>query len=232
MALFTKLILIFFAVLIGGHAKALSAHDQKMIDRAAPHFELLNKTINDIWPELPAEHRTFFPAQIEQESLWNQYAQLCVPKPSCARELGIGFGQFTITPRMNVWQEATQSHPKLRGWKWEDRFDAEMQFIAIVVKDKGLYQRCRPLMDSDAGGMSCTASSYNGGFGGFQADRRLCGNTEGCNPRRWYGHIELTSTKAKTAVQGYGHSFYQINRDYVRLVQHHRARKYVDYMRG
>lgn len=230
MALFFKLMLVILTVFFASHSKPQSAHDDRMIARATPYFALLNSTIDDIWPEVPREFRTFFPAQIEQESLWNPKAELCVPKPTCSRERGVGFGQFTITPRMNVFEEVKRQHPRLRDWKWADRFDPEMQFIAIIVKDKGLHRVCRPLMSNDWGGFACVAASYNGGFGGFTIDRRLCANTIGCNPTIWTGHIEKTSTKAKVRVVGYGKSFFEINREYVDYVMRHRRPKYTPFM--
>lgn len=223
-----KLLFIVLTVLGITAARAQTAFDDKMIARATPHFPLLNTTITDVWPDLAM--RTFIPAQIEQESLWDQKAELCVPRPSCARERGVGFGQFTITPRFNIFEEVKAKHPALKGWRWEDRFDAGRQFIAITVMDRNLYRQCIPLMSNEYGGLACTASSYNGGFGGFQADRRLCGNTVGCNPRQWTGHIEKTSLKAKAAMAGYGKSFFEINREYVSNVLIKRSPKYTPFM--
>lgn len=224
--LFLKLFMVFLAVLFSTNSKPQSAHDERMIARATPHLSLLNETIDAFWPDLDRSMRTFFPAQIEQESLWVATAELCVPKPTCSRERGVGFGQFTITPKMNVFEEAKRSHPALRDWQWADRFSPRMQFIAIVVKDKGLYRVCRPLMSNDWGGFACVAASYNGGFGGFSSDRRLCGNTIGCNPLIWTGNIEVTSNKAKVKVAGYGKSFFEINREYVDYVMRQRRPKY------
>ncbi len=225
-----KLFFVVLTVLFASSAKPQSAHDARMLERATPYLGLLAGTINALWPEVTPGMRTFFPAQIEQESLWNPQAELCVPKPTCSRERGVGFGQFTITPRMNVFEEAKRSHPMLRDWAWADRFNPRMQFIAIVVKDKGIFRQCQPLMSNEWGAFACVAASYNGGFGGFSSDRRLCGNTIGCNPRVWTGHIEHTSNKAKARVVGYGKSFFEINREYVDYVMRVRRPKYEPFM--
>lgn len=211
-----------------GDSHAQSSSDSKMLARATPYFGELNAAIDQYWPDLSM--RTFIPAQVEQESLWNPRAELCVPKPSCSRERGIGFGQFTITPKMNVFEEVKRMHPDLRDWAWSDRYNSRLQLIAIVVKDRAHYKTCRPLMSNDWGGLACTASSYNGGFGGFTADRRLCANTKGCNPQVWTGNIEVTSLKAKKALAGYGKSFFEINREYVGYVMRTRSPKYVPYV--
>ena len=225
-----KYLLFILGLCIWTTLRAQPSADARMIERAAPHFGELNRVIDEVWGDLSM--RTFIPAQVEQESLWNQFAELCVPKPSCSRERGVGFGQFTITPRFNIFEEVKRQHPELRDWKWEDRFNPRKQFVAITVKDKGLYRTCRPLMSNEWGGLACVASSYNGGFGGFTADRRLCGNTKGCDPTRWTGHIEVTSLKAKVKVAGYGQSFFEINRGYVNYVMRVRSPKYEPYMRS
>lgn len=209
-------------------AYALTPLEQKMIERATPYFSLVNELTDEYWPALTM--RSYIPAQIEKESLWNPRAQLCVPKPSCSRELGVGFGQFTVTPRMNVWLEVKNKYAPLRDWKWEDRFDPRYQVTAMLLYNKEIYTRCRPLMSNEWGALACTASSYNGGFGGFQADRRLCGNTAGCDPTRWTNHIELTSTKSKVRVPGYGEPFYYINRGYVKKVMTEFSPKYTPYV--
>lgn len=224
----TKVLIFVLALLCSVGAGAQSSADARMIERAKPHFGLLNSAIDGYWPDLSM--RTFIPAQVEQESLWNPRAELCVPKPTCSRERGVGFGQFTITPKMNVFEEVKRMHPDLKDWAWEDRYNPRLQLIAIVVKDKALYRNCRPLMSNDWGGLACTASSYNGGFGGFTADRRLCGNTKGCNPQVWTGNIEVTSLKAKKALAGYGKSFFEINREYVGYVMRTRSPKYAPYV--
>ena len=223
-----RLALLLYASLSVSSAHALTSADQRMLDRAAPYFSLVNELTDKYWPDLPL--RAYIPAQIEKESLGNPKAQLCVPRPSCSRELGVGFGQFTVTPRMNVWKEVQQKYTALSAWKWEDRFDPRYQITAMLLYNKDLYQRCRPLMSNDWGGLACTASSYNGGFGGFSADRRLCSNTRGCKPDRWTGHIELPSTKSKVRVEGYGEPFYYINRGYVKRILNESSPKYVPYM--
>jgi hypothetical protein len=209
-------------------ARALTPAEQRMIDRAAPYFGLVSQLTDEYWPQMPM--RTYLLAQIEKESLWNPRAQLCVPKPSCSRELGVGFGQFTLTPRMNVWQEVKTKYKPLSDWKWEDRFDPRYQVTAMLLYNKEIYTKCRPLMSNEWGSLACTASSYNGGFGGFSADRRLCSNTAGCDPTRWTGHIELTSTKSKVRVEGYGEPFYYINRGYVKKVLNEMSPKYLPYV--
>jgi membrane-bound lytic murein transglycosylase MltF len=74
-------------------------------------------------------------------------------------------------------------------------------------------------------------AAYNGGLGGLAQDRRLCRATPGCDQSKWTGHVEKTSYKAKIAVKGYGKSFFEINREYVRNVMNIRKAKYTGYFK-
>lgn len=185
-----------------------------------------------LWPDAP--HPEFLAGQIEQESCislthsycWNPRAEL-----KTKRENGIGIGQFTraYNPdgsiRFDVIDDLQKKHPELRGWNWETRYNALYQLKAIILMDRGIYNRVKGA-ESDLDRLAFTLSAYNGGEGGLRQDRRLCANTKGCNQNRWKGHVELTSLKAKKPHPGYGKSFYEINREYVVNVLEKRRQKY------
>lgn len=63
-------------------------------------------------------------------------------------------------------------------------------------------------------------------------DRTLCIYTKGCDPTKWWDNVERTSNKSKVPVKGYGMSFFDINREYVRRTIRLKPRraKYVPYM--
>lgn len=199
--------------------------EQRMLAKAKPYFGIVQNAIDEAWPDMP--YPSFIAAQIEQESLWNPRAEL-----KTSREYGFGFGQFTITSRFNAFNEVKAMHPKLRNWAYEDRFNPDMQALAVVVKDRANFRLCHPLMATDYESLACTAASYNGGYGGFTSDRRLCSNTEGCNPRYWFGHVEKTSLKSREKWNGYGKSAFEINREYPVNVLKVRRTKYVPYFEG
>lgn len=223
-----RFLAVILACFLPGVSLALSQFDQRMLREATPHFATITWAHEVAWPDAPM--RSFVAAQAEKESRWNPKAELCVPKPSCSRERGIGLGQFTITQRFNAFQEVSRLHPLLHGWQPKDYADPKKQILAMVVKNKLHHRQCTPLLKGMDEVMACVASSYNGGHGGFLADRRLCGNTKGCNPSLWFGHVEQTSLKAKVPLTGYGQSFFQINRAYARgLVKEYRH-KYVPYL--
>lgn len=183
------------------------------------------------WPDMPLP--SFLAAQIEQETCITLQHGKCFSERAelkTSREYGFGLGQLTITARFNAFLEVKALHPDLRDWPFEARYDRRMQLIALVVKDRHHYRGCAPLMATARDTLACVAAQYNGGAGGFLADRRLCANTAGCDPRVWFGHIEHTSLKARRPASGYGKSFFEINREYVRNVLLVRRPKYATLM--
>ena len=183
------------------------------------------------WPELKT--RSVLAAQIDKETCisprhrlcWNPRAEL-----KTSREYGFGLGQFTIayTPdgreRFNKYKELKSQYPKwLAGWTWVDRFQADYQIRAMVLMNRSLWIQCSKLMEED---LACTFAAYNGGLGGVMSDRRLCAAKQGCNQRLWFGNVEHHSLKQRIALTGYGESFFDINRRYVREVLHDRRWKY------
>ncbi|ATI15735.1 endolysin [Bordetella phage vB_BbrM_PHB04] len=192
----------------------------------------------NIWPTAPMP--SFMAAQIEQESCislthskcWNTRSEL-----KTSREYGFGLGQITIayradgSVRFNKFQELRQEYASLRGWAWENRYDAKYQLTAIVEMDKGIYGRVSDAATS-TDRLAFTLSAYNGGESGLRQDRLLCKNTDGCDRSRWFGHVEHTSLKSKAKWQGYGASPFHINREYVDNVINVRRPKYEPFFEG
>lgn len=193
---------------------------------AQVYLPVLLAVVAALWPGMPDP--ALLAAQVEQETCitlkhskcWNPRAEL-----KTSREYGFGLGQITITPRFNNFVEAKGWDESLAGWKWENRFDPEMQMRALVAYTRNLHRRVT-FAETDRDRLAMTFSAYNGGFGGLLKDRKLCGATPGCNPGRWDGHVATTSFRAKTAVKGYGKSFFEINREYVHNIMVVRAPKY------
>jgi len=212
-----------------------SAPLPKIPDRARELMPEVNKAIDDIWPDMPM--RSYFPAQIEQESCislkhskcWNPRAEL-----KTAREYGFGLGQITIaykadgSERFNVFKEVKTMHPDLRNWAWEDRYNPLLQIKAIVVKNRVNWGSIKWETADLDNKMAFLAAYYNGGSP--LKDRNLCVNTKGCDPTRWWGNVERYSTKSKTPLKEYGNrSIFQISREYPVNVLRVRRPKYVPY---
>lgn len=183
------------------------------------------------WPTMPLP--SVLGAQIEQETCPSLTHSKCYsPRAELKtqREYGFGLGQITITPRFNNFETVKRMAPALHDWRWEDRYDPQKQLIALLAMDANEYTGCLPLMMDSFNALACMLARYNGGAGGFLADRRLCSNTQGCDPRKWFGHISEYSTKSKVAASGYGKSFYDVNREYVYNGMFLRRSKYVPAM--
>jgi hypothetical protein len=180
------------------------------------------------WPALPDP--SVLAAQIEQETCVSIRSATCYTSRAelkMPREYGFNYGQITVTATFNNFETAKHLDPSLADWRWEDRLDSTKGLIALLAMDRQAYQFCKPLMGSPADAMACMLAVYNGGAGGFRSDRRVCTNTKGCDPRKWFGNVENTSLKAKKPAAGYGQSFFQINRGYVANVMGSRRPKYL-----
>lgn len=167
------------------------------------------------WQGMP--YPSILGSQVEQETCpslthrqcWNSHAEL-----KTSREYGFGLGQITITSRFDNLAVSRGLDPSLRDWRFEDRFDAGRQLRVIVLMDRGIHGRIKGAA-TPADQVQFMLGAYNGGEGGLSSDRRMCVQTAGCNPGRWFGHVERTSLKARAKVQGYGQAFFDVNRGYV-----------------
>lgn len=193
---------------------------------AQTYLPVLAAVIVALWPRMPDP--PLLAGQIEQETCaslkhrkcWNPQAEL-----KTDREYGFGLGQLTVTPKFNNFEAAKTWDKSLAGWKWENRYDPTMQLRALVAYDRNLYSQIR-FGATDRDKLAFTFSAYNGGLGGLLKDRRICAATTGCDPDRWFGHIEYHSFRATKAVKGYGKSFFEINREYVHNIMNVRSEKY------
>lgn len=194
-----------------------------------------------VWPRAPEPWT--LAGLIEQESCislrhsrcWNPRAEL-----RTSREYGFGFGQITVayrpdgSERFNKFDELRAAHDSLRGWTWAERHDPGYQLTAIVEMTLGLWRR----LAADPGATTkdqwaFVLSSYNGGVAGLLQDRRMCDNTRGCDPSRWFGNVEQTSLKSRVQQPGYGNrSWFEINRSHVRNVMTLRRDKYQKFWRA
>lgn len=193
---------------------------------AAPYLPVLKAEQLAHWPGHPSP--SVLGALVEQETCpsltsktcWNTRAEL-----KTDREYGFGLGQKTVayradgSERFNAWRETRAAHAnELSGWTWGNRYDARLQLRALVLDNRECYRRIAKLVPESEAVLALCDSAYNGGNAGVLADRRLCAAKAGCDPDRWFGHVELTSTKSRVKWRGYGASAYDINRTHVRNV--------------
>jgi hypothetical protein len=210
-----------------GHVRA-----EDLPPGARMYGPVLKREMSAHWQGMPLP--SALAAQVEQETCPSVKSSLCWnPRTELrtSREYGFGLGQITVTAKFNNFDAAKRLDRSLSDWRWDERFVPDRQLRALVLMNKQCFQRLRYVED-DYERLAMSFSCYNGGLGGVLADQRLCAARKGCAPGVWFGHVELTSRKGKTAVAGYGQSFFEINRSYVRNVMIARRGKYVALMEG
>ena len=196
--------------------------------QAAKDLPVLAQEVEYRWPTLSMP--SVLGAQVEQESNWNPNARL-----HTAREDGVGYGQFTRAYtadgklRFDALSEVAVMDPSLKNWTWADRYNPRLQLRAVVVKNRGCYWHISKFAANEFNGLAMCDSAYNGGEGGLMQERRLCAQTKGCDPSRWFGMVENTSTKSTKKWHGYGQSASDINRTHVRNVMLTRRLKYAEW---
>lgn len=178
------------------------------------------------WPKAPIP--SFLAGQIEQETCitlkhkkcWNTHAEL-----KTDRERGVGLPQLTKTAKFDNIQLAKDA------LKWNgSEYDLVFQLRSLVWFDLKNFNALKGIPD-ERERLHFTLSAYNGGLGGVLKDRSLCQKQyPKCDPNKWFGNVERTSTKAKAPLKGYGQSFFMINRGYVDNIINKRRLKYVPYM--
>jgi hypothetical protein len=192
---------------------------------ALPLLPVLKAEQRAWWPDMPLA--SALGGQVEQETCISLKHRMCwSPRAELktSREQGIGLAQLTRTwnkdgsQRFDALQELKDGHrAELAGLSWESRYDPVLQLRALVLKDLQDYRLVRDAATA-IDHLAMMLSAYNGGHGGLASDRRVCAATPGCDKSRWFGHVERTSNKAKTAAKGYGKSFFETNREYPRNI--------------
>lgn len=174
------------------------------------------------------------PALIEHESgcfgmpikCWNPKSRF-----KTAREEGAGLGQLTRawrpdgSLRFDALAEMRQVHPGLKALNWSNIYSRpDLQIRALILKVRGDYMGLRVVTDP-LERLAFADAAYNGGLGGVHKERRACGLKPGCDPQRWFGHVERTCLKSRVALYA-GRSACDINRHHVTDVLLVRSPKY------
>lgn len=194
------------------------------------HKDTLVKVISMSWPDITMP--SVVSGLIEQETCYNLKHSKCwspQAKLETSREYGFGLGQLTVTSRFNAFEEVKALEPRLKQWKWEDRFNPEFQMVAILAMLKRNFKTFKT-SENDYDRYAFSLASYNGGVGGILADQKICKNTPKCNQFLWFNNVENTSLKKRTKVAGYGKSFFEINREYPKNILEVRRFKYKPYL--
>nr|WP_199066026.1 hypothetical protein [Chromobacterium sp. ASV5] len=223
--LFKACLLFAFVLLfiMPGHAAALPAG---LPANAYRNLPLVLSEQRSLWPDHPAP--SVLAAQIEQETCpslgsrqcWSERAEL-----KTAREHGVGLGQVTRTARFDTLADLKRQHGKLlAGWSWSRPYDARLQARALVLQDKRCYQPLSGVANAEER-LAMALNCYNAGPGMLAISRSRCAAQTGCDPARWFGHVERAEGPSRRV--GYGQrSFYAISREYVSNIMLKRRPRY------
>lgn len=213
-----------------------AAHAQDVATYIHPRAEALRPVIaGEIkahWPDIPRAH--YVPALIDHESCLSMRHSRCWSPTSrllSQREEGAGLGQITRTwnkdgaLRFDSLSAMRDRHPALSEWSWSNvyqRPDLQIRGIVLMLRDN--FNGLRMVADPHER-MVFALPAYNGGLGGVQQERRACGLVAGCDPQKWFGHVEKHCLKSKTPLYG-SRSACDINRTHARDVVFVRAPKF------
>lgn len=200
--------------------------------RAHQYLGDVGSAIDAHWRKIPA--REYIPGLIEHESCITLTHSRCWSPTSrlkSQREEGAGLGQVTRayrkdgSLRFDALAELRDRHPALRELDWSNIYGRpDLQIRAVVLKSRDNYLQIPSVPDAMER-LAMADAAYNGGFGGLQAERRACHMHPGCDPARWWGHVEDRCLKSKSPLYG-TRSACDINRRHVADVLRHRMPKY------
>jgi len=135
---------------------------------------------------------TVFYSQIHQESGWN---------PDAKSQYASGLAQFT--PDTAKW--ISKLYPVDLGEN--NPLDARWAIRACVKYDRWIYDKLSEVYQ-ERQRWAMTLSSYNGGKGWLDRDRKLCFDAPCCcDQMKWFENVEMFSNRAAWAIKE--------NRDYV-----------------
>jgi hypothetical protein len=209
---------IVISALLGLFGRAAHAQPHPRAVALAP---VLTAEIDRHWPDVP--RREYIPALISHESCITYTHSRCWAPTSrllTQREEGAGLGQLTRAwhpdgrLRFDALAEMRDRHPALRELDWATIYQRpDLQVRALVLMSRGNWQALRPVADPMER-LAMTDAAYNGGLGGVQRERRACQLTSGCDPGRWWGHVEAHCLKSRVPLYS-TRSACDINRHHV-----------------
>lgn len=204
---------------------------------AHSHLPQLRAEQTAHWPDHPSP--ATLAALIEHESCISLSHERCWSPTSrlrSQREEGAGLGQLTRawrpdgSLRFDALADMRERHPELRALAWSTIYQRpDLQLRALVLMSRDNYRHMARLVDDPQAVLAFADAAYNGGMAGVQSDRRACQIKAGCNPDKWFDHVEHTCTKSRAALYGQ-RSACDINRHHVADVLLVRTDKYRPYL--
>ena len=158
-----------------------------------------------------------------------------------SREQGTGFFMMTRVwhrsgkIRFDTLSRLTKKYrTHLRGLNWKTiKHEPRLQIRAGIFLTNESYDAFSK--DVDVVNRELFAiSAHNQGLGGLKRDIKYCNYKKGCNPNRWFGHVEKIKRPggfSRGKITGTSRSAWTINRDHVKKVSSYIPR-YAKYYRG
>lgn len=158
---------------------------------ARPYQRTMLRESRAVWGM--AAPTSLFGGQIQAESAW---------RPGAHSIYAAGLAQFIPATA----EAMSRKYPELGG---AEPLNPQWAIRALVRYDHDLYRPIVAASDCDRWGFALSA--YNGGPGWISRDRALCRERPGCDPSRWWGHVEkYTGRSAANARE---------NREYPRRIE-------------
>lgn len=228
------------AAAVGSIEKSQALIHTTLPQKAIETIPILQEVVTTYWADFPIP-TYYLAAQVEQETCsslrskwcWNSKAEL-----KTAREYGFNLSQITIAydkngkERFNNFTEAKKLHPDLKDWSWQDRWSPKKGLMTMLFMVKREYSAVGQGTENSLDGMRFAWAAYNGGRRDLIKQKAICAAIKGCDPYKWFGHVELHSIKRATPYKGYSVSPKQINLNYVKNVSVIRFKKYVEIMKN
>lgn len=188
--------------------------------------------------------RAYFAALIEHESCISLKSKRCwspnsrfktfwdKPKNLRPREEGIGFGQLTRawkrtgSLRFDTIKNLKRRYGKyLKDLSWKNvRQRPDLQLRAIMLLYRSNYINLPKSIDV-FNRILFSDSMYNGGSRKFREERKICGLKANCDPKYWFGNVELINARGTRILYG-KRTAHMINRHHVKDVINNRFKKY------
>ena len=140
-----------------------------------------------------------YEAQVWQESAWRQFAE---------SKYARGPTQFSPDTQSDWYPRTTPSCEDVHWAEPNCAFRAQILYMTVLRRPYKTSPDAWPLAQA----------GYNGGPGWIRRERRLCAAIPGCDPRRWWGHVEKYCHPKRAA------RFCEENRNYPIYIRRHAER--------
>lgn len=201
--------------------------------KAYTYLPVVKTEVTSYMPDI--EEKNYFAGLIEQESCISLKHKKCWDPTSqlkTKREEGAGLGQLTRaykedgSVRFDSLSDMQKRYQReLKELSWSNVYvRPDLQIRTMVLMSRENYKSLYDVKDQDER-LKMIDAAYNGGLGGLQKERRVCGLAKDCDPNIWFHNVEKFCMKSKKPLYG-NRTACDINREHVDLIFNYRMSKY------